>query len=216
MEGHDMFFPLEDIEKELDGDKQDELIHGVLAKCDQNDPPFLSAILAHANENGAFRVMEILSTDQYPFQWKIKVLRDEWGAVPGTEEWENSHGKRMVVEREIPIGRVKRNGDLVTPRVMSLAKKDGSYDRKYVQRKQFKIDDKCCISCRFDDAVYFLNNWGYNQKTNSAVTKKPEYSYEPVDIKDPQAGMKKHVRYWRFAEKDREDYAKLPNMQAKK
>jgi hypothetical protein len=216
MEGQKMFFPLDEIEKELDLDKQDDMIHDILSQCDPDDPPFLSAILVHSQENGAFRVMEILATNQYPFQWKLKVLRDEWGAVPGTKEWEKSHGGRLVVEREIPINRVKRDGDLVTPRVMSLAKKDGSYDQKYERRKQFKIDAKGCITCGYDDAVYFMNNWGYNQKTSSAVTKKPEYSYEPRDIKDPTAGNKKHVRYWRYSEKDREDYEKLPNMQVKK
>ena len=211
-----MFFPLDEIEKELDEDKQDALIHATLEGCDVDDPPFLSAILVHAKENSAFRTMEILATEQYPFLWHIKVLRDEWGNVPGTPEWLKYHNGAMVVERTIPIGRIKRNGDLITPRTMSLAKRDGSYYRKFERKKQFKIDHKGCISCRYDDAVYFLNNWGYNQKTNSSVTSKPEYSYEPVDMRDPSKGQKKHIRYLRYAEKDLEDYKNLPSIQQAK
>lgn len=202
-----MFLNLDEFEKELDGDKQDELIHEALNNCDADDPPFLSAILVHAEENAALRTMEILASGQYPFQWHIMVLRGEFG---------ESFKPGDVVTRVVPINRVKRNGDLVTPRVMSLAKKDGSYERKYERKKQFKVDSKGCISCGYDDAVYFLNNWGYNKKTNSAVTKKPEYSYEPVDVKDFTKGQKKHVRYWRYAEMDKFDYEALPTIQTGK
>ena len=195
-----MFFPLEKIEKEYDEDKRDAMIQEILSELQEDDPPFLSHLLVHYDENATVQVMEALASGHYSFEWKIKVLRDEWGneVKPG----EN-------VTRPIPINRVKRDGDLVTPSVLSKARRDGSYAR-YEKNKPFQLDDRGCITCGFDDAVYFVNNWGYNKKTNSAVTKKPEYSYEPVDLRDPTKGMKKHIRYWRYAEMDEADYAKLP------
>jgi hypothetical protein len=206
MEGHGMFFPHEQIENELDEDKRDEMIRDILDNVSPDDPPFLSNILVHADENWAVHLMEVLSSGDYPFTWRIQSLRNEWGEQlkPG-----------QSVVREIPINRVKRDGDLVTPRVLSRAKKDGSYYRRYERKKEFKLDSKCCFECEYDDAVYFLNNWGYNKKTDTAVTKKPEYSYEPVDLRDPSKGMKKHVRYWRYAEMDASDYAKFPDQNQK-
>ena len=202
-----MFFNLDEINREPDQDKQDKMIRAALEECTQDDPPFLSAILVHHEENASALTMEILASGAFPFQWRLKALRGEFGEdmKPGD-----------VVCRDIPINRVNRKGDLVTPRVMSLAKKDGSYDRKYEQRKQFKLDAKGCFLCGYDDAAYFLFNWGYNKKTNTAVTRKPEYSFEPVDLRDPTKGQKKHVRYWRYAEMDKDDYASLPEPQMKK
>jgi hypothetical protein len=206
MEGHGMFFPHEQIENEWDEDKRDDIIRDILNNASPDDPPFLSNILVHADENWAVHLMEVLSSGDYQFTWRIQSLRNEWGEQlkPG-----------QSVVREIPINRVKRDGDLVTPRVLSRAKKDGSYDRRYERKKEFKLDSKCCFECKYGDAVYFLNNWGYNKKTNTAVTKKPEYSYEPADLRDPSKGMKKHVRYWRYAEMDKDDYAKLPDQNQK-
>lgn len=196
-----MLFPLDKVENELDEDKRDEKIRAILNQCEADDPPFLSALLAHADENSVVHIFEILSTNQYQFQWRLKYLRDEWGnePVPGDK-----------VIRSVPINRSKRDGDLITPREMTKAKKDGSYKGKYERDIEFPLDDKCCFRCGFDDAIYFLNNWGYNKKTDTAVTNKPEYSYEPVDMRDPTKGQKKHVRYWRYAEMDRKDYATLP------
>lgn len=198
-----MIFPLDQIENERNEDKRDEKIREILQKCDPDDPPFLSNILVHAKENAVVHLMEILASGQYPFIWRIKHLRDEWGES-------KTPGDKVV--RYLPINRVKRDGDLVTPREMSLAKKDGTYARKYEMAKEFTIDDKGCFKCGYEDAVYFLMNWGYNKKTNTAVTSKSEYSYEPVDMRDPTKGQKKHFRYWRYAEMDRKDYATLMPM----
>jgi hypothetical protein len=195
-----MFFPLEKIEQVLNEDVRDEKIREILAKLDKDDPPFLSNLLVHADENAALHVMEILASGQYPFVWRIQHLRTEWGDTlkPGDK-----------VTRAIPINRVKRDGDLITPREMSKARKDGSFSKKFEQIKEFKLDDKNCFTCGYSDAVYFLHAWGYNRKTNTAVTGKPEYSHEPVDMRDPTKGQKKHIRYWRYAEIDRKDYAAL-------
>lgn len=195
-----MFFPLDTVNKEYDEDKVDAMIRSILAECQEDDPPFLSALLVHADENATVQIFEALSSSEYSFRWRILVLRDEWGneVKPGSS-----------VIRPIPINRIKRDGDLVTPRELSKARRDGSFAR-YEYLKAFPVDARGCFTCDFDDAVYFIHNWGFNRKTKTAVTKKPEYSYEPVDLRDPAKGMKKHIRYWRYAEMDKEDYAKLP------
>jgi len=194
------FFPLENVENEFDEDRRDEKIRDILDNLDPDDPPFLSNLLVHKDENATLHVMEILASKQYPFVWRIQHLRDEWG---------NSMKPGEKVTRSIPINRQKRDGDLVTPREMSKARKDGSYGKKFERRKEFALDEKGCFTCEYDDAIYFLNNWGYNRKTKTAVTNKSEYSYEPADLRDPTKGQKKHIRYWRYAEMDRRDYADL-------
>lgn len=201
-----MFLDLEGLDGINDEDKRDEKIRSILDVLDPDNPPFLSALLAHKDENSAQHTFLILASGQYAFEWRIKALRDEWGnpVNPGDD-----------VTRCMPINRVKMDGDLVTPTVLSKAKKDGSFERKYEKVKKFRVDKYGCFQCGFDDAVYFLNNWGYNLKTRSAVTDKPEYSYEPVDMRDPTKGQKKHIHYRRYAEIDREDYALL-NSRAQK
>jgi len=200
------FFPIDDITREYDEDKVDEMIQRILQDTDVSDPPFLSNILIHIGENAVVQLCEALASGSYTFKWKIQALRGEFGEdiKPGD-----------FVVRNMPINRVKRDGDLVTPRTMSKAKRDGSFKRKYEREKKFLVDEKGCFTCGYDDAVYFLNNWGYNKKTKSAVTSKPEYSHEPVDIRDPSKGVKKHVRNWRYAEMDKHDYVNLPNKKGK-
>jgi len=208
-------FPLELVENIEDEDLRNDKIIEMLNEMDQEDPPFLSNILIHSQENAAVHLMEILADGQFPFVWKLQFLRDEWGRTVGAEYDErNRVGYKPgdSIYREIPINRVKRNGDLVLPMELSIAKKDGSYERKYERKKQFKLDAKGCFECEFDDAVYFLYNWGYNKKTKTAVTKKSEYSREPVDLRDPSKGMKIHLHYWRFAEMDLASYKALPKI----
>lgn len=200
-----MFFPFENVKDELDEDLRDEMIRKILDEIPKDDPPFLSVVLVHSDENWSVHLTEILGSGDYDFVWKIKALRGEFGEDmrPGDE-----------VVRVLPHNRVKRNGDLITPRELNLAKHDGSYERKYEKRNVYILDEKGCFTCGYSDASYFLNNWGYNLKTRSAVTKKEEYSYEPVDLRDSSKGQKKHVRYWRYAEMDKADYAKLPVLNA--
>lgn len=202
-----MFFPLEDVDGILDEDAMNDKIRDIMDDVQEDDPPFLSNLLIHAGDSPAVnQIFELLASGEYSFKWRIKVLRDEWGQprYPGES-----------IERTIPINRMKRDKELVTPRVLSKAKRDGSYQRKYIRIRKYKIDQKGCFECGFDDAVYFLNNWGYNKKTNTSVTSKPEHSWEPVDMRDPTKGQKKHIRYWRYAEMDRMDYANLKDVPKK-
>lgn len=203
-----MIFPIDKVDAVQDPDERDDLINKILGALEPDDPPALSYLLVHVKtSNAVVQVMEALAKGRYPFKWRIQYLRDEFGGepVPGG-----------MVSREVPINRVKRNGDLVTPRALSLARQDGSYHGKYETTREYPIDLKGCFECGFEDAVYFLHNWGYNRKTKSAVTNKPEYSYEPVDLRDPSKGAKKHVRYWRYAEVSRADYPGLPEKKVKK
>jgi hypothetical protein len=201
-----MIIPLEKLDAIDDEDKRDDEIRAILSVLPGDNPPFLSVLQVYmAESNAAVQVTEMLASGQFPFRWRIKVLRDEWGRVPPPGE---------EVVRRMPVNRRKRDGDLVTPRMLTKARKDGSYDLKYIRKVPFKIDNKGCITCGYDDAAYFIFNWGYNLKTRTAVTNKPEYSYEPVDMRDPSKGMRKHVRYWRYAEMDKEDYAALPDLTA--
>lgn len=196
-----MIFQIDKIDAIDNPDERDEYINRILGNLKPDDPPFLSYLLVNADvSNAVVQTMEALASGRYSFVWRIKKLRGEFGEEP-------KHGD--VVVRVVPINRQRRNGDLVTPRDLTRAKQDGTYSNRYELRREYRLDEKGCFSCDYSDAVYFLKTWGYNKKTNSAITRHPEYSYEPVDLRDATKGQKKHVRYWRYAEMDSADYARL-------
>ena len=142
-----------------------------------------------------------------PFEWKILVRRDEWGNAPAPGE---------KVARRVPINRkfLDNNDARYTHSTqINQAKVDGSYPDRFEESREYEVDEKGCITCHFDDAGYFLFNWGIHHKTNRGMCSKPEYSTEPVLS---PSGDKLHVHYWRYSEVDADDYRQLPNREAPK
>lgn len=175
-----------------------------LSKFSYDDPPLLSSVYGYLGEGGDTVLMALDEQEKRemrpggkPFLFRIQCLRDEWGEEikPGD-----------VVTRRIPFNRKDKQDRPVRPRDLEKAKLNGTYEGLYVQKNEYVVDDKGCIACQFQDAAYFLQNYGYNRYSKRAISQHQEYSEEPV--RAPDGGMK-HVRYWRFAEIRTEDYNKL-------
>lgn len=177
-----------------------------LAQFEPRDPPYLSDIFVNLNDGGQAALVALEHHDRaqrmrsggQPFIWTVQVRRDEWGNVP-------SPGDKVV--RKVPINRKNLDYQPVRSSVLNSAMVDGSFSEKFEDIREFEVDSKGCISCMFDDAGYFLFNWGVHHKTNRGMCGKQEYSTEPVGAPN---GNKLHVHYWRYSEVDADDYKKLP------
>lgn len=177
-----------------------------LANFTEDNPPCLSEIYTRLSEGGQTLLIALDEQEKremrpggHPFKWKILVRRDEWGEIPMPGD---------VVVRRIPINRKDRDSRPVSPAEINMAKINGSYDERFIQQNEYPVDPKGCIECTFQDAGYFLFNWGVFHKTNRGMTTKPEISQEAVKM--PNSDNMKHVWYWRYSEVDADEYAALP------
>lgn len=183
-----------------------------LAQFKADDPPYLSDIFVNLNDGGQTALIALEEQEKsqrmrsggQPFVWKILVRRDEWGNAPAP-------GEKVV--RRIAINRKNLDHQPIRSTEINAAMVDGSYSEKFEDIREFEVDSKGCISCTFEDAGYFLFNWGIHHKTNRGMCGKQEYSAEPVPS---PSGDKLHVHYWRYSEVDVDDYQQLPLREAPK
>lgn len=204
-----MRVPLEEV-RHIASNSRDlnNYIDGLFAKCTPDDPPYMSDLLLGFNAGGV-HVMEALEArfkeDQsierpmeQRFRWKLKVLKDEWGqpVKPGDTV-------EHVVHRSPNHGK----GKPMTSGEISVLKMNGFYERDWVTRIPYVVDEKGCITCGFVATSYFLQKFGIHGKTGAIISHhKVEHSGDPQVA--PKEGMK-HAWYWRFKEVDAEDYGKL-------
>jgi hypothetical protein len=192
------------IANEKDLDRRMQIIHDQLDKFDDDDPHDIGSLYVEREDREGIGLFFIaLGSPEYAhFRWRIQVLRDEWGKEKKPGEY---------IERSIPVNRKTIDGKLISAKVMSNAKRNGSFSQKYERIRKYKIDEKGCITnVPYDDAAYFIYNWGFNRKTGFAITDKHEYSREPVDVKDHTKGFKKHIHYWRYSPVSKVDYENMP------
>lgn len=173
-------------------------------KClNENTSIYLSDFISDAGSWGGMPLQHIgehqdqLSRYGQPqMQFKIQVLRDEWGNPP-------KPGDKVV--HSIP----NRNWRNATSTDENNAKRMGNYDKKYRDILTYIVDEKGCITCSFQSAVHFLNTHGIHSFTDEPITKKPETSSHPVQVKKGSTA-EKHVWYWRYKEITDEQYKELP------
>lgn len=196
-----MHFDLNQFRSIVDRNEKIDAIKSALYQAPEDDPPYLSDLIV--SDDDAITValsdmeQEAMRTRRDGLTWRLLVIRDEWGNVPQPGE---------AIDRIIPINRKTRDGKPVSAKDINRAMVDGSYSKKYEDNRSYTIDEKGCISCSFSDAVYFLKHWGIHGKTRTGITYHPEHSQEPCIAPN---GQKLHVWYWRFAEVDNAEYAKL-------
>ena len=179
-----------------------------LAKCSPDDPPYMSDCLVAFN-NGGVHVMEALEAKhindqsidrpfEQRFRWKLQCIRDEWGqpVKPGD-----------VIEHIIHRSPEHGPGKPMTSGEISELKMNGFYERDWVTRIPYKVDEKGCITCGYVATSYFLQKYGIHGKTGAIISHhKVPNSADPQEA--PKEGMK-HVHYWRFKEVDTGDYEQL-------
>ena len=187
-------------------DAANEAAEQILKKFSKDNPPPLGTILLNEH-NGGIHLQHVLDKQQReahrynedPYRWKILVLRDERGNVPMPGD---------TVYRPVAV---KRKG--ATPDDLSIARRDGTFEEKYVRMVPFKIDAKGCISCAFSDAIYFLQNYGVMYGTRKGIAHKPERSKTMRTWRDGHVGYRYN---WLYSEVSKDEYDKLPKRAAKK
>ena len=170
-----------------------KIILEFLAECSSEDPPLLSDLLADKNAYGGVvlrtigeREEERLRLDpDSTFKFKLKVIRDEWGKKlkPGDKVYHKS---------------MKRSKRLANADQKANAKRMGTYEKEFLDVRKYEIDSDGCITCRFESAVYFLNNYGLHAITGMPVTNKQELSRNAA--KDKDGKLTRHLWYWRYQE----------------
>lgn len=192
------------------GGELEPLFREMFGNCPLDDPPPLGDILANIPYGGQDVMLELggrfhddnqsgLPPEQR-FRWRILVLKDEWGNKPRAGD---------VVVRKIQKKLMDRAGHVIGGDQLSADKLTGVYDEKWIRKINYPVDDRGCITCTFQDAVFFLNTRGVHYKKRKPVGTSihPEFSTEPVRAPD---GNMLHVHYWLYTEVDRKAYSKLP------
>lgn len=180
-----------------------EYIERCFSVMDANDI-YLSDLFANSRKRQA--VLSLLAekdkidrdTLQPPWTWRILVLKDEWGNVPQPGD---------KVERVIPVNRKRPEGPVGSGEI-NASMVDGSYRRRFERVRAYTVDEKGCITVPFEDAGYFLTQYGIHYVSRMALCGHPELSTDPV--KSP-VGSLMHVHYWRYAEVDAATYETLPS-----
>jgi len=200
------------------GKKQaNEIIDAIIGECANDDPPYLSDVLAHKKGGPLVQVRlgeEAEKRGGKNFRWKIRVLCDDYGQVPQPGDVVT----RTIRERS-QLYSDQESHTLWGNADMDVAKMQGTYADDFETRIEFVIDDKGCIECGFDDAVAFLNGHGVHGVSGRPLNphNAKRVTDEPVKLKSgPHAGEFKHIHYWRYQEVDAEQYEALPKLTKKR
>lgn len=184
-----------------------EALEREIAKCDY---VCLTDAIVSMNAGGAM-VFEYLEKEEKerlytgnPRKFKLRVLRDEWGNEP-------KPGDKVVrkIERQY---RDKAGRKLRINHIHDLQRR-GLFEKDFVIRREFEVDEKGCIECLFDDAGHFLLEFGKHFESGMAICGRKELSGGPCRAPD---GSMKHVWYWRFDEAPPWVYDKLPSLVKRK
>jgi hypothetical protein len=185
-------------------------IDAELDKCAPDDPPLLSDLIIAENSGGLQVLMALeqrhkenleLPLEQR-FNWKLKVMRDEWGNIPQPGEDYILTLKKPYVQggKKLTIGQI--NIDIAT----------GLHDEKWLKHIPYKVDAKGCITCGYEHAMIFIRKYGMHPITGKGgpplSMHKIPHSENPVNAPD---GMQKHAWYWRVQEVTKADYEKMPD-----
>ena len=180
------------------------MVDGVIAKCEKDDPIFLSDCIVRGGAAGstvlkslALQEEKALKERRDPMLWKIYVIRDEWGNVPNPGEPVYKVNKSDL----------KRGDKLVSGNEMNVAMMDGSYSEQFEDRRPYEIDEKGCIECSFTDAGSFLQTRGMHAKSNRPMTTYKSPSSEPVKAPDGKMHL---IHYYLYREITKEAYENLP------
>jgi hypothetical protein len=174
----------------------------IIAKAAEGDTPYLSDCISEMLDGGGY-LLEALGDYYDNFErdmaiedritYKLFVIRDQWGE-------EVKPGDTVKV-------RILKNfrgvdGKIVSKTKQNAMKMQGTFDKAFHRFKEFKVDDKGCITCDHESAMRFLTISGVHGKSGIQITTKPEISEEPVDYidKSGKRNGKKHVWYHLYKE----------------
>jgi len=158
----------------------------------------LTDAIAHMNYGGTL-VMEAMSKEPSR-KFKVQVLCDVWGNPPVPGE---------IVTRKIKKKLVDRAGRKLRSNAVNAMKRQGSFEKRYIEKREFVIDEKGCIECGYEDAGWLLSTHGIHYESREGLGGHRELSSGPSKAPD---GSLRHIHYWRYAEAPPWVYDKLPNL----
>ena len=166
----------------------------------------LSDTLTHLS-SGGYMMLEWLGKQEEQnmragteMRWKIRAIQDEWG---------NEYKPGDKVVRKITKPYRDKAGRKYRSNAINDFKRRGVYDKMFVEKREFIVDDKGCIDCSYDDAAFFLTEFGTHYASGEALCGRRELSSGPCKAPD---GSEKHVRYWRYSEAPQDVYDNLPSL----
>lgn len=135
-------------------------------------------------------------------KYRIRILQDEWGNKP-------KPGDKIV--RTIQKHHRDKAGRKMRINHVNDMRRRGTYKKEFITERVYVIDDKGCIECPFEDAGWFLSEYGvhFESEPRMAICGRKELSGAPCKCPD---GTLKHVRYWRYEEAPPWVYDKLPSL----
>ena len=182
-----------------------QLVRNTINACKPGENVFLSDCILRAAQEGVFALMELAAQEekalrnrQTPMLWKILCLKDEWGNIPNPGD--------KIIKTET-VNMKDAEGNFVTSSEVNVALNDGTYGKQFQETTEYIVDEKGCIECSKNDAVYFINRYGVHPRSGKPFSSRKEHSTEPVLRED---GQKMHVWYRRFKEIEPTEYEKLP------
>jgi hypothetical protein len=164
----------------------------------------LSDTLTHLN-SGGYMMLEWLGNQELQniragteMRWKIRAIQDEWG---------NKYKPGDKVTRRIQKPLKDKAGRKYRSNAINDFIRRGTFEKMFIELREFVVDDKGCIDCSYDDAAWFLTEFGTHYNSGVALCGRRELSSGPCKAPD---GSERHIRYWRFSEAPQEVYEQLP------
>lgn len=199
-------FDFQNFENIKDRGARLEFLSDAVKALDVSNPIELSDLLVRKAQKGAW-VLQALGNSQQnallygqqPAMWRLQVISDEWG---------NVLSKGDTITRKIPKSPYKPDGKKFTSKDYNISKLNGTFDQDYYITKSYPVDAKGCITCNFEDAVFFLNTNGVHYNSGRTLTEKPKLSKQPLQCPN---GQKLHKHHWRYKEVPNNEYEKLKN-----
>ena len=154
---------------------------------------------------GGTMVMEYLGNeakdmtlvDQRVF--RLRVLCDTWGK-------KLKQGDKVVVKKMKPL--LTLAGKKLRSTAINDMKRRGTFERDYIIRREYEVDEFGLITCGYEDACRLLSSYGVNFETDPKVPicgRRKECSGESL----APDGKMRRVQYWRYEEVPPWKYEKL-------
>lgn len=131
-------------------------------------------------------------------RWKLRAICDEWG---------NEYKPGDVVVRKINKPFRDEAGHKLRSNAMNDMRRRGTFERDFVEVREFVVDEKGCIDCSYQDASHFISEFGVSYHDHSqALCGRRKETAEPCRAPD---GSMRPIQYWRFYEVPPDEYDRM-------